>query len=126
SSPLKRCKKLALAIAGSNVIYDDRLMELNFGDWELKEWNKINNHDLDVWMNDFVFVACPGGESYHQMFQRVKDFMEELKSISNKSKALVITHAGVIRAIDSYLNDTDLKDSFNLKVNYGQVLQYKF
>ena len=43
SSPLKRCKKLAKALfADKEIVYDNRLMELNFGDWEGKHWDDIS------------------------------------------------------------------------------------
>ena len=35
SSPLMRCKKLAKCIS-NNIVFDNRIMELNLGDWEMK------------------------------------------------------------------------------------------
>jgi alpha-ribazole phosphatase len=45
SSPLQRCAKLAQRAVDhfnfSSPFIDARLMELNFGDWELKAWQDI-------------------------------------------------------------------------------------
>ena len=46
SSPLIRCKKLAKKI-NTQVTEDERLKEINFGDWELIKWDDINRDDLD-------------------------------------------------------------------------------
>ena len=124
SSPLKRCTLLANELFTNVPIIDERLMELNFGDWEMKEWNKIEKEKLDFWMNDFVNVACPNGESYVQLHKRVSNFIEEIKSTSLE-KVCIVTHAGVIRSIHSLLNNIHLKNSFDLKVDYGQVIKFK-
>lgn len=122
SSPLLRCKLLANKIAISPPIIDDRLMEMNFGDWEMKNWDEINQTELNKWMDDFVNVPCPNGESYALLYQRTSEFIKELKT-KQHSKVIISTHGGVIRAILSYINQEPLKDSFETKVNYGDVFK---
>ena len=42
SSPLSRCKLLAENLfQKEQIVFDERLKELNFGDWELKTWDAI-------------------------------------------------------------------------------------
>jgi alpha-ribazole phosphatase len=31
---------------------DERLLEYNFGDWEMKRWGDIDEVELDPWMQD--------------------------------------------------------------------------
>ena len=38
-SPLTRCVKLAAFCGYPQAIRDERLKELNFGDWEMKTWD---------------------------------------------------------------------------------------
>lgn len=121
SSPLKRCKMLSNKLFNQEVIFDDRLMELNFGDWELKAWNDINQIELNHWMNDFVNIRCPNGESYLDLNQRVISFIESIEHTFCK-KIVIVTHAGVIRSFLANHNKIDLKDSFNLKVGYGELI----
>jgi len=45
SSPLIRCKKLAEYLFNTNIKYDTRLRELNFGEWEMQAWDKIQHPD---------------------------------------------------------------------------------
>ena len=47
SSPLLRCKLLAQEIS-KDIIYDVRLMEVNFGDWEMKKWDEINKQEINL------------------------------------------------------------------------------
>lgn len=42
SSPLKRCCLLAESISTLEIEYHDSLMEMNFGDWENKTWDTID------------------------------------------------------------------------------------
>ena len=43
SSPLSRCRKLAAFCGFHEPILDDRLKELNFGEWEMKSWNELSS-----------------------------------------------------------------------------------
>lgn len=124
SSPLKRCALLAKSFI-EYVSYDDRLKELNFGDWELKAWNDIPEKELNPWMTDFVNVTIPNGESYTQLASRVNSFFEELLNSKGNQNLIIVTHAGPIRAFLSKLLEIPLKESFNIKINYGDVFQLK-
>ncbi len=125
SSPLSRCKKLSEYLFGSGIKYDDRLMELNFGDWELQKWNNLRNPTIDEWMKDFVNTPCPNGESFIEMYYRVKAFVNETKAQSIDNIAIV-THGGVIRCILAYLLNEDLKDAFKREIGYGEVAELNF
>ncbi|WP_215223759.1 alpha-ribazole phosphatase [Echinicola shivajiensis] len=122
SSPLKRCKELAIGLFGNHIKEDQRLMELDFGDWEMKPWNEIPEKELNPWMSDFVHTSCPNGESYHELSARGIDFLNDLNKLPAGPIAIV-THAGPIRAIHAYVNNIALKDSFDLKVDYGEIIK---
>ncbi len=122
SSPLQRCKKLAEQI-GDRIIYDKRLKELNFGDWELKNWNEIPEEELNPWMENFVELAPPNGESYIDLHKRTTSFLEEISSKNYKS-VLLVTHAGTIRSMWSHINKIPLTKSFDLKLTYGEIVSF--
>ncbi len=46
------------------LLVDDRLKEMNFGDWEMKNWDAIHPDHLNKWMADFVNEKVPGGENF--------------------------------------------------------------
>ena len=124
SSPLRRCLKLARAFAGdAEVLEDARLMELDFGDWELKPWDEIPRGLVDVWADDHVMQAPPQGESFHELSLRAKDFLHQVSTNYSGQNLLVFTHAGVIRALLSEALNLSLTDTFRLQIDYGSVTQ---
>ncbi|MBA0884278.1 alpha-ribazole phosphatase [Flavobacterium undicola] len=122
SSPLSRCTLLANYLS-SSISTDPRLMEMNFGDWEMKNWDAIPEADSIPWMTDFVNVAVPNGESFVALHHRVTDFLETLLSENNSKKIVIVTHAGVIRSILCTNSNLPLKDAFTNKVDFGAVLK---
>ncbi|PSL27254.1 histidine phosphatase family protein [Dyadobacter jiangsuensis] len=121
SSPAFRCTELARALSPAFVT-DNRLQELDFGDWEGKTWDTVDQQALQAWMDDYVNVCTPGGESMIQMRARVSEFWAELGA-SGYKKAAIVTHAGVIRLILSIVNEIALTDIFDIKVAYGEVIR---
>lgn len=120
SSPLQRCLTLAQALSPT-VTTDKRLMELNFGDWELENWTDLPPGGLQLWMDDFVNEQVPGGENYTALYHRTAEFMEELLQ-QKQEKAVIVTHAGNIRSIISWALDLPLANSFRIKLDYGAVV----
>ncbi len=119
SSPLKRCKKLASSLFSTTIHFDDRLKELDFGNWELKAWDNISSNEMKPWMNDFVNKRVPNGESYVDLQKRTLAFIHE--KIKSQEDIVVVTHAGVIRALKAYFDKIKLKDSFKIRVDYGDI-----
>lgn len=124
SSPLQRCKVLAESITDT-LIFDNRLKELNFGDWELQKWEDIDKTDLDKWMTNFVTEPTKNGESYKDLHLRTTEFLNEIKAL-NHQKVIIVTHAGVMRSLHSFINNSSLQDSFNLKLTYGEILHLNY
>lgn len=94
SSPLRRCRMLAVELQ-SQPVFDERLVEMNFGDWEGRPWDAIPHAELDAWAADVAGYAPPGGESPHQLQQRALDFVAGL----SVPEAALVTHAGIIRVL---------------------------
>src|SRR5687767_10756995 len=123
SSPLMRCRKLAEHLYPAQTIsWEPDLRELNCGEWELQHWDAIPREVIDPWMNDFVNVCIPGGESYVQLHERVIRCFERMAA--SPRPAVAVMHGGVIRSILAHLTNTDLKDSFGkFKPHYGCVIK---
>ncbi|MEG1229136.1 MAG: histidine phosphatase family protein, partial [Flavobacterium sp.] len=102
---------------------DERLMEMNFGDWELKNWNEIPPEQLNPWMEDFVNIKVQNGESFAVLHERVGDFITVLTSKKIKSPIVITAHAGVIRSILCHQTSLPLKNAFQNKVDFGQVIK---
>lgn len=122
SSPLQRCKKMA-EFFSNEIIFDNRLKEMNFGNWELQAWNDIPLEEINPWMDNFVEVRVPNGESFKDLYHRVGEFYSELLQ-KNDDKVVLFCHDGTIRSILSRYHKTQLKDSFSLyKIQYGEILK---
>lgn len=119
SSPSSRCTQLAYYLS-PDFIKDKRLYEVNFGLWEGKTWDTIDPEESASWMEDYINVCPPEGESMLQMQERVMDFWEELLR-SSSDKIAVVTHGGVIRILLSTIQLKPLKSAFELKVAFGDV-----
>lgn len=125
-SPLLRCKILAESMFEDEVIvFDERLKELNFGDWELKAWDDIySDPNGKVWMDNFQTLPTLNGESYPEMQKRVKAFLDEIKEKDYKNIA-VFAHAGVIRILKSLIENVPISELFEcFKPAYGSVTEF--
>jgi alpha-ribazole phosphatase len=123
SSPLQRCSKLAHYLFPQyEHQYHDDLMEIHCGEWELQRWDDIPAADITPWMDDFVNVVIPGGESYTELYQRVVARFAQIAEGSGS--AAVVAHGGVIRSILAHVTGTALADSFDVfKLYYGCVVK---
>jgi alpha-ribazole phosphatase len=93
SSPAGRCRRLAQHLGEDNVVFDDHLLELDFGAWEGRTWDDIDSPEARSWGNCFVDSACPDGESYKQLAARVTRWREGLQETAER--IAVITHAAL-------------------------------
>jgi len=129
SSPLKRCVILAKHIQENikTISYheDERLKEMNFGDWELKSWNEIPSEELNPWMEDFVNIKVSNGESFVELHERVGIFLSDTISKINQP-IVIVAHAGIIRSILCHQSSLPLKEAFNNKVDFGEVIKIDF
>ncbi|MCK3685236.1 alpha-ribazole phosphatase [Maribellus sp. YY47] len=123
SSPLQRCRKLAEHLFPNQpILFDNRLKELNFGDWELKSWDEIyHSPEGKNWMDDYQNLSTLNGESYPQMLGRIAEWLNELK-VTEMDKSVVVIHAGVIRILKHLIEGQPMDDLFALfKPPYGSV-----
>lgn len=102
-STLQRCQQLANALTALKpdvaVIFDDRLTEMHFGQWEGLAWDEVDRHGLDAWAADFAHHRVGhSGESVLGFVQRVAQAARHAHG-PTRTDDLWITHAGVIRAM---------------------------
>ena len=123
SSDLSRCSRLAEELAyDCEIVKDSRLRELNFGVWEQNRWDDVEVDSIKRWSESFDVTAPPNEETYSDLVGRVQSWYNEVKSNSDSERILVITHAGVIRALWAILLEIPLLNSFKIPVGFGEVL----
>ena len=125
SSPLGRCTKLAEAVVPENrILTDHRLTELNFGGWEMTTWNTIfESPEGKIWFADYVNTHCLNGESFIDLIQRGKSFIEDLRH-TTFSRIVVFTHAGMIRALMCLIQHKTPEEVFFTPLEYGQIINF--
>lgn len=113
SSPLRRCRELAAELATSlgsgEIICDDRLAEMHFGEWEMRAWDDIPRTEIDAWASDLIGYRPGGGESVLQMTQRVWSFYEEVRQQALEN-AIVVCHGGTIRLLSQCQRGSSLTE----------------
>jgi broad specificity phosphatase PhoE len=80
-------------------IYDERLREIDFGNWEMKTFAEIAAADpakVAAWQEYTNFVF-PDGEAVTDFVLRVREVLEFLTTSSGNVG--VVTHGGVIRTM---------------------------
>lgn len=103
SSPLKRALETARLISesvGLQPVPDQRLVELDYGQWEGKTSAEIMENDpktFRAWDADPAQVAPPGGESGLEAQQRVVAFLDFLAAGHPQGHVLVVFHKTVCR-----------------------------
>jgi alpha-ribazole phosphatase len=124
SSELDRCLSLANQFS-SLVKIDARLLELNFGEWEGLNFNDIPDKSLQFWTDNFVDYPAPKGESFTDLVRRVSDFWSDLIT-TDAEQVLIVTHAGVIRALLAHLLNCPLANAFQFQVAFGSVHKLRY
>jgi broad specificity phosphatase PhoE len=120
-SPLTRARQTAEIVnryhqAPLQVI--DSLIEMDMGDWEGRNYYEVmeQHHEMfQQWLSN-ANVVIPGGESYSQLYKRVKPGAEQVLS-ARFSNILVVAHAMVNRAILGNLLGMDILISRRFRTN---------
>ncbi len=120
-SPLGRCGLLAEYCGYPDAIKDTRLLEMNFGKWEMQRYDDIKDPRLQEWYDDWLNVTPPGGESFLDQNKRAGAFLDEIKK-SGKRNVLVFTHAGIMMNVMLILGITPLEKLFDSQPPYGGIL----
>ena len=109
SSPLIRAKETARILFGKSIPTDDRLVEMNWSEWEGKSLNELRaklGNLMEAWEAKGLDFRAPNGESPREVQQRLRPFMRE--TAKTKKNTLAVCHKGVIRAVYALSIDWDM------------------
>jgi alpha-ribazole phosphatase len=125
TSPLQRCAVLAAALGNAHA--DARLVELDFGCWEMQPWDAIPRAEIDAWAADVAAYSSGGGESVTAMAQRIDAFYADILQ-SGVDAAIVICHAGAIRLLTARAAGMSVKQMAQAaaahphRIAYGEIV----
>ena len=101
-SPLKRAKQTAEIIdKGRNIpiIYDDRIIERDFGEFEGKETKDFDFHGYwNYYKNDKYEQA----ENIQEFFKRIYVFLDDVTEKYKDKNILIVAHGGVSIPVACY------------------------
>ena len=128
ASDLRRAADSARLVAAPwrlDVATDPRLREMDFGEWDGEPWDALAARDgvrLGAWMEDWVRVRAPGGESFADVAARVAGWVDDLRAAGRADETVVaVAHAGAIRAALCHLLDWPLARAFQLRVDHARA-----
>jgi len=120
-SPLTRCVKLATYCGYADAERDERIKELNFGEWEMKPFDLQHDPRMKEWFHDFLNIAPTGGESFMQQYRRVAAFLEEVKQ-KPYERVAVFAHGGVLLCAQVYAGVVKFEEGIKSLTPYGGVI----
>lgn len=115
SSPLQRALQTAEIVSKNrDIVIDDRLIEVDFGNWEGKtreEFIKENSSLWEKWNEDPTQARAGGvGETASEIIERADSFYSALKESSSNENILVVAHNGINRLYLAHKLGMNLKD----------------
>jgi alpha-ribazole phosphatase len=123
SSPALRCRRLAETIATRNGLapgFDERLWEMNMGEWEGLAWSDIPRSASQPWIRDPFNLPCPGGENFRQVQERV---LEALAGLGEE--CIIVCHAGPIRAVQMAWLGLSFREAFAQAPPYAEPISIR-
>ena len=121
TSPLSRCTRLAEYCGYPNALRETRLLELNFGAWEMQRYDEIHDPHLAEWYADYLHQPTTNGESFEDQLRRVSFFLHELQT-KPYHRVAIFTHGGVIACAQVYAGLIRPEDAFNHVPPYGGMI----
>jgi alpha-ribazole phosphatase/probable phosphoglycerate mutase len=122
SSPLLRCSAFGRALAermGLPYAEDPRLREVGYGAWEGKSGIDLKREDPQVlvrFYRDPAGSRPPDAEPLMAFQQRVSEAFDEIQQRFQGRHVLVITHAGVIRAMIAHVVAAPVDSLYRISV----------
>lgn len=120
-SPLKRAYSTAQIIANMQKLdckIDDRLMEMNFGEWEGLTHIEIKQNYPDnfkAWREEPHIAKIPKGETIEIAQKRMIEFINTNIIESESETFLAVSHGTTIRLLLLHFLSMDLKHYYKLK-----------
>ncbi|WP_371678751.1 bifunctional RNase H/acid phosphatase [Streptomyces sp. NBC_01276] len=105
SSPLRRCRETAQAVAdrlGLPVTVEEGLRETDFGAWEGLTFAEVRERfpdDLQAWLDSPKAAPTGGGESFTAVTRRVSAARDRLLSAHAGRIVLLVTHVTPVKTL---------------------------
>lgn len=123
TSDLKRAYETARIVFDGTrvpVIQDARLRECDYGDMTRKPRSEAFEARYNA-----VASPYPNGESYSQVVDRMKSFLDEVTLKHDDDKILIVGHFATLVGLEYWINGKSIQDTFQMDYNNIEFpLQY--
>jgi alpha-ribazole phosphatase len=130
TSTLSRTKKTAKAIAEQKkqtitpLAYKE-LMEQNFGLWQSKTWDELDDEpETKSFWDDPAHTCPPDGESFGDVCLRVEKCIDHLARKYHTQDIVCVAHAGTIRAAAALALDLSPANALKLKIDTLSISRF--
>jgi len=129
-SPLTRTKKIGETLSDLlkvDLEIEDDLIEMNFGIFDGKTHVEAQNdykEEWNNWINDYINYKIPDGESFNEVFIRVKNFIDKYKD--NEGCVILVTHGGIAQTLIPYLLGLQTDTRWNFRVLPGAIIEIEY
>jgi broad specificity phosphatase PhoE len=123
TSPLLRAQQTAAQItaaAGTPIRIDERLIELDYGEWDQRLLRDIPADVGARWRADPSFAA-PGGESLVDLRSRITPCAAALMEQTRDGVIVVVSHVSPIKAIICWALDLDDSYAWRLRLDVASI-----
>lgn len=127
SSPLRRCRETAAAVAerlGLDVRIDDGLRETDFGAWEGLTFGEVRERygdDLTAWLADPETAPTGGGESFAAVAERLAATRDRLAARYAGRTALLVTHVTPIKTLVRLALEAPAQAMFRMELSAASI-----
>lgn len=131
TSPLERCRAFAYALGAQKdiqVTIEPRFKEVGFGVWEGLSHDQIKIHrseEYEAFLKDPVNQRPTGAENLDEFIQRVSIAHQELSTRYHGQHCLIVSHAGVIRAVVANTVQAASTGLYRIKINNGGITRIR-
>ena len=127
TSPLSRAIRLAEFCGYPDAMVDQRLIEYNFGEWELQSYDRLysEKEEFRSWCGHYLTQRCPGGDSLSDQIARVRSFIEEIRS-KGFHRVCAFCHGGVLAIARGLSGGMTMEETFRNIPPYGSIIIEEF
>ncbi len=114
SSPLKRAMQTADIVNknfSKDIIQNENLKEINFGDWEGLRFDEIVNQYPELsqqWIRNPDKMRPPKGENFLDLQKRAIIAFEEIYNANKGKNVLIVSHGGLISVLICHILQIEL------------------
>jgi probable phosphoglycerate mutase len=123
-SPQTRVRQTCEIIYKGSIVFDDRLNEINLGEFE-----GVDETDAEIWKLALqaIMIGDKGTVSFEDFMKRNCDFCDMIVKDHKGENVLIVTTAGNLRVIDYYFKGKPMDYDFTIRtlISNGELLTYK-